>query len=96
MAIGEASGQGRVEIVLPSILRSPQGGRAVQIRNLSAHGVMIVGESGLSPGDVVELQIPNLGWVDGRVAWSMDTRAGLAFNSPIDLTAALGSSVAAC
>ncbi len=89
MAADKKRGVNRIEVALPSILRSSKGGRAVEIRNLAANGVMIVGEPGLAPGEAVELHISNIGWIDACVAWSIDARAGLAFHSPIDLDAAL-------
>ena len=35
-------------------------------------------------GDRVEVNIRNIGWVDGAVAWVQDDRFGVAFHDEID------------
>lgn len=41
-----------------------------------------------SRGEVVEVNLKNLGWVTGRVAWVADSRFGVAFDYPVDPMAA--------
>lgn len=74
---------------LPSTLRLPHGDIGVRFGNLSASGVMVDGISGLMTGQAVSLWLPSLDWVHAIVAWSIETRCGLAFEAPIDLQATI-------
>ncbi|MFX8856533.1 hypothetical protein ABTM81_20250, partial [Acinetobacter baumannii] len=38
----------------------------------------------VSRGTVIEINLRNIGWVDGTVAWIQDNRFGIAFAEPID------------
>lgn len=41
-----------------------------------------------SRGEPVEVNLKNLGWVTGKVAWVAESRCGIAFDYPIDPKAA--------
>ena len=56
----------------------------VRIRNLSAGGVMAEGNFRMQRGDAIAIDIRNVGWVDGNVAWVADSRFGIAFCETID------------
>jgi hypothetical protein len=56
----------------------------VKVRNLSAGGMMAEGEIKVQPGLVVEVNIRNIGWIVGSVAWVQDDRFGIAFHDEID------------
>jgi hypothetical protein len=56
----------------------------VKVRNLSAGGMMADGEAKVRRGSLVKVELRNLGWVDGTVAWKQDTRFGIAFVDEID------------
>jgi hypothetical protein len=56
----------------------------VKVRNLSAGGMMAEGDVKVQPGAAVEVNIRNIGWVDGSVAWIQDNRFGIAFREEID------------
>jgi len=56
----------------------------VKIRNLSAGGLMAEGDLRILRGTPVSVEIRNVGWVEGVVAWVQDTRFGIAFNEEID------------
>lgn len=56
----------------------------VKVRNLSAGGMMAEGRAGAMRGMVVEIELRNIGWVRGSVAWVQDNRFGIAFAEPID------------
>jgi hypothetical protein len=56
----------------------------VKVRNLSAGGMMAEGDVKVQPGVAVEVNIRNIGWVDGSVAWVQDNRFGIAFRDEID------------
>lgn len=56
----------------------------VKVRNLSAGGMMAEGEVKVMRGARVEVELRNLGWIDGTVAWKQDNRFGIAFVDEID------------
>jgi hypothetical protein len=56
----------------------------IKVRNLSDGGMMGEGAVRVRRGEAVQVNIRNLGWVPGTVAWVQDTRFGVAFIEPID------------
>jgi len=56
----------------------------VRVRNLSPGGMMGEGSVRLVVGARVEVEVRNLGWVAGSVAWVQDNRCGIAFDDEID------------
>ncbi len=56
----------------------------VKVRNLSAGGMMAEGDVRVQPGAAIEVNIRNIGWIDGSVAWVQDNRFGIAFRDEID------------
>jgi hypothetical protein len=56
----------------------------VKIRNLSAGGAMAEGEVEVVRGAKVSLELRNIGWIEGSVAWKQDNRFGIAFAEEID------------
>jgi hypothetical protein len=56
----------------------------VKVRNLSAGGMMAEGEAKVTRGSLVMVELRNLGWVEGSVAWKQDNRFGIAFVDEID------------
>jgi microcystin degradation protein MlrC len=56
----------------------------IKVRNLSDGGMMGDGAVRVMRGSSVEVNIRNIGWVQGSVAWVHDTRFGVAFQEPID------------
>ena len=61
---------------------------AVTVRNLSAVGMMVEGDTPLSVDEAIVAEIAGLGKVPGRIAWMQDNRAGMAFDAPVDPTRA--------
>ena len=51
----------------------------VKVRNLSAGGMMAEGDSKVARGSLVAVELRNIGWVEGSVAWKQDNRFGIAF-----------------
>jgi hypothetical protein len=49
-----------------------EGEQSIRVRNLSAGGL------------VVWVNVRNIGWTEGMVAWVQDTRFGIAFREDID------------
>lgn len=56
----------------------------VKVRNLSAGGMMAEGAMKVSRGQLVSVDLRNIGWVEGSVAWKQDDRFGIAFINEID------------
>lgn len=56
----------------------------VKVRNLSSGGLMAEGAGGVSRGQLVSIQIRNIGWVEGSIAWVQGVRCGIAFREEID------------
>ena len=56
----------------------------IKMRNLSAGGMMGEGSVRVNRGDEVEVNIRNVGWVEGSVAWVQEDRFGVAFRDEID------------
>jgi len=56
----------------------------VKVRNLSAGGMMAEGDSKVIRGSLVAVELRNIGWIEGSVAWKQDNRFGIAFVDEID------------
>ena len=56
----------------------------VKVRNLSAGGMMAEGTVKVQTGDAISVNIRNIGWVDGAVAWVHENRFGIALHEEID------------
>jgi hypothetical protein len=56
----------------------------VKVRNLSNGGMMAEGAMRVVSGAPVSVNLRNIGWVDGAVAWVQDTRFGIAFRNEVD------------
>ena len=56
----------------------------IKVRNLSAGGMMAEGEVDVARGALVHVELRNIGWVEGSVAWRQENRFGIAFVSEID------------
>jgi hypothetical protein len=56
----------------------------IKVRNLSAGGMMGEGAVRVARGELVEVNIRNIGWVEGSVAWVQEDRFGVAFRDEID------------
>lgn len=61
-----------------------EGEHKIRVRNLSAGGMMGEGHVHVVRGTVIEVNIRNLGWVEGSVAWVQESRFGVAFREDID------------
>jgi hypothetical protein len=54
------------------------------VRNLSAGGLMGEGPLPVVPGLPLQIEIRNIGWIDGTIAWVQENRFGIAFLHEID------------
>ncbi|MGL5839105.1 MAG: PilZ domain-containing protein [Sphingorhabdus sp.] len=80
----------RNSLLLKAILRFPISAqeREVRVRNLSSGGLMAEAPVQASRGEIVEVNLKNMGWITGKVAWVAESRFGVAFDYPIDPKAA--------
>lgn len=60
------------------------GEHRIKVRNLSSGGMMGEGPVRVTRGVPVQVNIRNIGWVDGAIAWVQDDRFGVAFDNEID------------
>lgn len=60
------------------------GEHRIKVRNLSPGGMMGEGAVRVARGDIVEVNIRNIGWVSGTIAWIQDDRFGVALHDEID------------
>lgn len=60
------------------------GDHKVRVRNVSAGGLMADGGPTVQRGALVWVNLRNVGWVEGTVAWVQDNRCGIAFREEID------------
>jgi hypothetical protein len=65
-------------------LTGSQEEHRIKVRNLSAGGMMGEGPVRVVRGDRLEVNIRNIGWIAGSVAWVQDNRFGVAFKEEID------------
>jgi hypothetical protein len=56
----------------------------VKVRNLSAGGMMAEGDVLVNRGSRIFVELRNIGWIEGSVAWKQDSRFGIAFADEID------------
>ncbi|MCB2075962.1 MAG: PilZ domain-containing protein [Novosphingobium sp.] len=77
---------GRDSLFLMADLRVDglDGEHRIKVRNLSSGGMMGEGAVRVARGAIVSVNIRNLGWVEGTVAWVQDNRFGVAFRDEID------------
>lgn len=63
-----------------------EGELRVRVRNLSSGGMMaeLAEPLPLERGALLKVNIRNIGWVDGSVAWVQDNRFGIALAREID------------
>ncbi len=76
----------RDSLFMKAMLRFPTTGEAgeVRIRNLSAGGVMAEAPVQVTRGEKIELELRNIGWITGTVAWIAEGRIGISFDYPVD------------
>ncbi len=83
---GAKRGNDRDSLLLKAILRfqSSEEDREVRIRNLSSGGLMAEAPVRVSRGEKIEVNLRNIGWISGHVAWVAEGRLGIAFDHAID------------
>jgi PilZ domain len=89
-ATDKSRAQDRNSLFMKAVLRFPSSGTQgeVRVRNVSSGGLMAEAPVQAIRGEAVEVNLKNLGWVTGKVAWVAESRCGIAFDYPIDPKAA--------
>lgn len=79
-------GKNRDSLFLTATLRLVEeaGEAEVRVRNLSEGGMMAETSMRATQGAALEINLRNVGWVTGRVAWLAEGRIGVAFDHNID------------
>ena len=54
-----------------------------KVRNLSAGGMMAESDIRVTRGAQISIELRNIGWIEGVVAWTQDNRFGIAFKNAI-------------
>lgn len=90
-ALGSSSSDQRAHERNPALLTAllrleddEDGPQQVRIRNLSERGLMAEPGYPVSVGTVAVLDLPGVGEVQGKVAWSAEGRIGIALDRSID------------
>ena len=65
-------------------LDGEEAAERVKVRNLSARGMMAEGSMSVLRGARVSINLRNIGWIEGSVAWVHDNRFGIAFAKEVD------------
>ena len=80
----------RDSLLLVAQFRYSGGGDTIpaRVRNLSSGGLMAEVSGPVEMGMPVEVEVRNIGWVSGRIAWVAAGRIGIAFDHVIDPAAA--------
>jgi hypothetical protein len=60
------------------------GEHRIKVRNLSCGGMMGEGSVPVARGTRLSVNLRNIGWTRGAVAWVQDNRFGVAFEEEID------------
>lgn len=83
---GHKSRPHRHALQLKSVLAIPALDRQVKarIRNISAGGLMAETPLPIGRGERVEIDLPNIGYIGGKVIWAAEGKLGIAFDHPIN------------
>lgn len=76
----------RDSLLLKAEMKLTEQGKVIEarVRNLSAGGLMAEGNARVERGETVEVNLRNVGWVTGKVAWVTENRFGVAFDHAVD------------
>ena len=82
-------GRPRDSILLQAVLRpdsrrSVSAAVTVRVRNISPGGMMGESETAVTAQERIQVELRNIGQVQGTIAWVNGKRFGVAFDTPID------------
>lgn len=60
------------------------GDHRIKVRNLSSGGMMGEGSVRVARGTKIRVDLRNIGWIRGTVAWVQESRFGIAFDEEIE------------
>jgi PilZ domain len=85
-ALDGSAERARDSLMLKAEMKLSEQGTTLEarIRNLSSGGLMAEGHARVERGETVEVNLRNIGWVTGKVAWVTENRFGVAFDQAID------------
>ena len=77
--------RGRQNLMLMATLRvgAKVAGR-VRVRDISKGGLKVEASLAPDPGAAIEIELPNLGWLEGTVAWAKGCQFGIRLSTEID------------
>ena len=76
----------RVEVSIPARLRYAAAKAApIRVESLSLHGLRAEARVPLRRGDLVSIELPEIGPTTARVAWTSDGRFGAMFRKAVDV-----------
>lgn len=73
----------RDSLIVVSWLRVEGKTYPVVVRNISSLGLKAVGDAPIGKGSLVEVDVKNLGWVQGKVAWIKGKEFGVRLRTQI-------------
>lgn len=77
--------RGRQNLMLMATLRIAGGAACpVRVRDISKGGLKIEAPLGAPNGTPVRIELPNLGWRDGTIAWTQPGKLGIRLNTEIE------------
>ena len=85
-ALDGSAERARDSLLLKAEMKLTEQNKTIEarVRNLSAGGLMAEGNARVVRGEAVEINLRNVGWVTGKVAWVTENRFGVAFEHPVD------------
>ena len=85
-ALDGSAERARDSLLLKAEMKLTEQGKIFEarVRNLSAGGMMAEGGVRVERGEAVEVNLRNVGWVTGKVAWVTENRFGVAFDHAVD------------
>ncbi len=85
-ALDGSAERARDSLMLKAEMKLTEQGKSFEarVRNLSAGGLMAEGAVRVERGEKVEVNLRNVGWVTGKVAWVTENRFGVAFDQAVD------------
>ena len=77
----------RIAVAADTVLTVRKGTATYDARgsDITGHGLLVEAEGGIKPRDLIEVDLPELGWVAAQVRWSGERgRLGCRFLEPIE------------
>lgn len=87
-----ASGQRTLTLFMVAKLKADGAGEGLcRVRNISAGGLMLESRMPLRPDACVTIELRGMRTLAGRIVWSQDGRAGVAFDQPVTVEELVGA-----